>query len=239
MSVKSYTLIDVATKNGKKFENKTKTLINSLCENQKFNEKTRFVRTLSEQELNENSYLCKIFDNMKNNGDKELKDLFSRLELKTVTVGLFGRVGSYNYRNTDTNYFRFFVHFGDPEIYYTSSETVENHGVVMYSGWSFVLDPMSSTNTDVTVYENKVRSNVDLNVCPDIPRIRSPDYKRYTLIYDYEFLQDPLQDFSGYESAVIPKSEFMNSNHSLLSEESKECAKGCKEVNTDEHKRSK
>ena len=188
MTTQSYVLVDINTKNGKKFKNKTETFIQSLCDTSQFNDKTRFVKLLTEEQLRSNSYLTKIFDNMQNNGDAELKSLFQSLTLKNVTVGLFGRTGGFTHRAIAGHYFRFFVHFGDPELYYSDSENVENHGISMKSGYSFVLDPTQANSTTITVYENKLRNAFDVKVDPDIPRIRSPDYRRFTLIYDYEFL---------------------------------------------------
>jgi hypothetical protein len=174
-------LINLATKAGKKFVNGVERLKNELLNSQP-NENTRFYKQLTDEQIHANPFLHTVLNNIKNSGDKELQNFFKCLELKTIHIGEFGRKAGYNHYPIEEPYFRFVVHLGSPEVFY-----INDKPVALLNGHGFVISPAETNKTHFTVYNGHIRLISDPHVQAIVSKIRPKDYKRTILIYDYAF----------------------------------------------------
>jgi hypothetical protein len=166
-------VIDVTSDAGKNFVKNVEKLKQELKINGK-GDKLRQQRELSEKQILDNSFLR----------DFMTIDLFKNFEISKVAIGQFGRKGGYNYNPISENNFRFFIHLGDPEVYYVSDETAKDRLVPLTNGQGFIVSSLSAPQTEVTVYSDPIRIIYDPNIQSKIPKIRPRNYSRTTLVYD-------------------------------------------------------
>ena len=178
--------INLETDLGKEFLQKVQVLKSQLGMKLK-TEKTKVVKKLTSEQMEENSFLLDFMHNVKNSPDEELRKLYESLELKSVSIGEFGRKAGYVNYPIKENYFRFVVHLGSAEIYFIDSNENRNKQIPMLNGFGFMISPQEATHTHFTVYSNPLRLMDDVKLHKIIPRIRPKNYERTTLIYDFAF----------------------------------------------------
>ena len=181
-------LIDPSTKKGKTFTRNVERVRNETFNNSEVKETTRLYKRLSEEQIKENPFLLTFLNSVKNTNDKELKTMLDCLQLKSITIGSFGRKAGYVHYPIEEPYFRFVLHLGSPEVYYIDSKKP----VAMLDGYGFVITPKFSHETSFTIYNEPIRMIHDPVVQALIPKIRFKDYKRTILIYEYEYV--PLEE---------------------------------------------
>ncbi len=177
-------LIDPSTKKGKAFVRNVKRVRNETFNNADIKETTRLYKRLTEEQVKENPFLLTFLNSVKNTNDKELKSMLDCLELKSVTIGSFGRKAGYVHYPIEEPYFRFVLHLGSPEVYYIDSKKP----LAMLDGYGFVITPQFSHETSFTIYNEPIRMISDPSVQALIPKIRMKDYERTILIYEYEYI---------------------------------------------------
>jgi hypothetical protein len=178
-------VIDVTSDAGKNFVKNVEKLKRELKINGK-GDKLRQHRELSDKQILDNGFLR----------DFMTSDLFKNFEIQKVAIGQFGRKGGYHYNPIQHNNFRFFIHLGDPEVYYVSDETAKDRLVPLTNGQGFIVSSLSATQTEVTVYSDPIRIIHDSNIQSKIPKIRPRNYSRTTLVYDllYDISDELLEE---------------------------------------------
>jgi hypothetical protein len=191
-------LINVDSKKGKKYVRKVQKLRDEVfnLEGKQIGENTRLYKKLSEEQISLNPFLSTFLNWTKNTNDKELIKMLDCLKLVSVSIGSFGRKGGYVHYPIKEPYFRFVVHLGSPEVYYIDSYNYRKP-VAMLNGYGFFISPQNAEHTSFTIFNEPIRLISDPSVQELVPKIRSKDYCRTILIYDYDYI--PTDDVENEE----------------------------------------
>jgi len=179
------------TESGKDFLEK----LNNLKEKlniRETEEKTKKFKNLSQNEIEENIFLTDFLNFMKE--DKELVEMYNFLKIKNIFIGNFGRKTSFVYHPIKEPFFRFVLHFGDPEIYYLDSTIHRDKPLALLNGYGFIISPQEAARSSLTVYSDPVRFVYDNKIQEQIPKIRPKKYSRTTIIYDYEYKDNYVEE---------------------------------------------
>ena len=172
----SVQLINVNAKGGKKFLRQLNEMKIDLNMKPITSENMRQTKSLKDEDLEKYPFLNTILNHI--GKDKQLNKFLNSLKLKQVFIGDFGRKAGYDHRPTEQAYFRFVIHFGSPEVYYKN----ERNPIPLLDGHCLLISPHESTSTTLTVFSNHINQHQT-----HVPKIRPKDYRRTTLIYDFEY----------------------------------------------------
>ena len=174
-------VIDFETDAGKKFLKKLENLKKELKLTLN-NDKQKKLKTLEGDQIR--PFFKKIMTH----------SAFKELELKRVTIGNFGRRCGFTFRAIEEGFFRIFINIGDPEIYYLDNSEYQDKMLPLTNGYGFIIPSLSANSTSITVYEDPIRIINNLEIQKTIPKIRPRNYSRTTLIYDFYFNLESLDD---------------------------------------------
>ena len=196
-------IIDVTSDAGKNFIKNVEKLKQELELNGK-GEKLRQCRELSKEQIESNSFLK----------DFMTSDLFKNFEIRNVSIGSFGRKGGYVYTPITESYFRFFIHLGDPEVYYISDNIYTDKPIVLTNGQGFIIPSMSAEETEVIVYADPIRIIHDTKIQSQVPKIRPRNYSRTTLVYDmfYDIPEDLIEEGEDILNEIKESSDIAHTN---------------------------
>ena len=186
-------VIDVDNESGKEFIKKLEILKKELKINS-VGEKVKQIRDLTEEQILNNPFLYEILT-------------FKNFEVKKIFIGNFGRKVGYKHLsnpvNSEQSYFRFFIHLGDPEVYYLTDNTVKDKPIALLNGQGLIISSLSVNDTNLIVYSDPIRIIYDSEVQSQIPKIRPRNYSRTTIVYDVLYdLESALEEINEEESVV-------------------------------------
>ena len=149
-------------------------------------DRTRQFYELAEDYVEENDWLLRILDNV----SQQARNVFDNLIIKRIFVGNYARKGGSVYQPISEEYFRIYLHLGDPEVYYFDNENYQDEPIVLSEGEGFILPSFISTDTTITVYPDPMRILNDPVLQAKITKLRPRNYNRTTLIYDFELSEN-------------------------------------------------
>ena len=139
---------------------------------------------------------------------KSVKDVLKKLpegEMKWKgSVGLYGRKTGSAIKREGNILYRIIINLGDIEVYSLEGDGFSGEPVALPNGYALLCSPVMIDRIDIKVQKDPIRKNLNSKLVGLVPKIRSKNYLRSTIVLD--LLMDGLT-ISDVKDASVPSEQ--------------------------------
>jgi len=147
-------------------------------------------------------------------GINSIQDILKRLpdgDMKWKgSVGIYGRKSGSLIKKEPNILYRIIIHLGDTEIYRLGGDDFNNEPIVLPNGYALLCSPVMIDRVDIKVQKEPIRKNLETKLIGLVPKIRSKEYLRSTIVLD--LLLDGL-DVPDLKEASVPLDHDFDDGH--------------------------